>query len=167
MKRIILTLFVSIVFCGSIAAQDTLSYKPWASFEGDTVAYLEYNFNTRSKQYAGKKVADLLKDLELPVIEVMEPMSRPRINEQGNFLGGELLQVSLRIMKKSEKGPNPLRDYYITFAFKNPPLNAFKHGGWPQIYEVIKDLEISAVGTLLYKEVNPSYIEYMKRKQKQ
>jgi hypothetical protein len=169
----ILILSIMWVFISPLShlkAQDTLSYKPLTSFEGDTVAYLEYNFNIRHKQYAGKKVSDIIKDLELPVIEITEFMTgtrEPR-TEQGQPPSG-ILQMSLCLIK-SGKEPDPFQDYYITFSFKNPPpltsilpLMSFRRWS-PELYEFIKDLEISAIGTLLYKEVNTRYIEYIKRK---
>jgi hypothetical protein len=164
MKKILILsiMWVFISPLSHLKAQDTLSYKSWASFEGDTVAYLEYNFNTRHKQYAGKKVSDIIKDLELPVIGTMECVRRGgRTNEQGIYVS-ELVRISLRIIK-SGKEPDPFQDYYITFSFKNPPF--LRSCRWsPEFYETIKDLEISAIGNLMYKELNTRYIEYIKRK---
>jgi hypothetical protein len=149
-----------------LKAQDTLSYKSWASFKGDTVAYLEYNFQTRGKQYVGKKVSDVFKDLELPVIETTEAaMGQTRKNEQGNK-GGELVRLSLCILKT---GKEPVfHDYYITFAFKNPPVIPFGTSReWsPQMYERIKDLEVSALGTVMYREYHSKYLEYKKKEEK-
>jgi hypothetical protein len=167
MKKLLILVIMWAFTCplSHLKAQDTLSYQSLASFEGDTVAYLEYNFNTRRKQYIGKKVSDIFKDLELPVIEVTETLIRFRMSEQGKPLGGEIIRISVTIIKTG-KEPDPLNDYYISFAFKDPPLTP--KGRWsPKLYEAIKDLEVSAMGTLSYKELNPRYIEYMKKKQKQ
>jgi hypothetical protein len=166
MKRILILsiMWVFISPLSHLKAQDTLSYKPWTSFEGDTVAYLEYNFNTRRKQYVGKKVSNIIKDLELPVIgtECMIGTREPR-TEQGTPPSG-ILRMSLYIIKAG-KEPDPFRDYCITFSFKNPPVTMLRRWS-PELYELIKDLEIFAIGTLMDKEINLRYIEYTKRKQK-
>ena len=84
MKRIniiLAVLFLSL-FTAELQAQrvrHSLSespYKPWAAFAGDTVRYLEFNFDIRSVQYAGRTVGELLDELELPVIYVTVAMMR-------------------------------------------------------------------------------------------
>jgi hypothetical protein len=163
MKKLLILSVIWAFTCplSPLEAQDTLLYKPLASFEGDTVAYLEYNFTTRSKQYAGKKVSDILKDLELPVIH-SECMVRFKMIEPG----AKISQIFLYVIMPVNERPHPIRDYYVTLVFKNPPpVVPFR--GSSETLEAIKDLEISFVGTIIDKEVNSRYLEYAKRKQKQ
>jgi len=66
-KIIIISILLSV--CGNISAQQTDGYKPLAA---DTVAYYAGNFGDDrtplpKKKYIGKPVADLLRDLEVPV----------------------------------------------------------------------------------------------------
>ncbi|SBW03411.1 exported hypothetical protein [uncultured Dysgonomonas sp.] len=73
-----LTILILLV-TASIASksQSDLPYKALSAFSNDTTAFLRYNFKTRADCYKGKKVADVLKDLQLtPKMFISEPSTR-------------------------------------------------------------------------------------------
>ena len=129
---------------GQLSAQEKLPYKSKDMFNADTLQYLEYNYSvTRSAEYyKDKMVGDILKELEYPVLYIVE----------WSCGGGELMSLSLGIRQKG-KEPNPLEDYYIAVVFANPPkFSDFKalydnknHVFTSQIHDFIKDLKVSYV----------------------
>ncbi|WP_291124923.1 hypothetical protein, partial [Dysgonomonas sp. UBA7698] len=76
MKKILL--FILLLTATLYAdAQCTQPYKAFNQFANDTTAFLRYNFKTRADCYKGKKVADVLKDLQLtPKMFISEPSTR-------------------------------------------------------------------------------------------
>ena len=54
----------------ALAEKANLPYKPMAMFEGDTVAYLEFNYLIRNIQYVGWTVGEILKEIELQVFYI-------------------------------------------------------------------------------------------------
>ena len=73
-----LTILILLV-TASIASksQSDLPYKALSAFSNDTTAFLRYNFKTRADCYKGKKVADVLRDLQLtPKMFISEPSTR-------------------------------------------------------------------------------------------
>jgi hypothetical protein len=157
MKRIYFILFAILSFWQS-QAQESLPYKAKAMFKADTLQYLEYNFTARTSQYKGKKVSEVLSELEFPVLYIVEWSVADDLQN-----GSKLRSLSLAIRQMGDK-PNPLFDYYIMISFKNPPSfsefrKTFQPTGriediypkfTPQIYEFIKDLEVSGVGSNPY-----------------
>jgi hypothetical protein len=149
MKQIILLALFTVLYTVRLGAQetqtkDTLSYKPFAEFNSDTVRFLEYNFMTRRKQYEGKKVSEVIKDMEFSVRHVANYVMR------GHLLGG----LALGIWQAGDK-PDEGLDYYVLIYFKNAPLrDDFKkifniyefytnNKFTPELYDFIKDLEVS------------------------
>jgi hypothetical protein len=146
--RLNLAALLLVLVSGQVSAQDTLPYKPWASFNGDTLEYLDYNF-TRTRWengrtvsvYKGKKVSDIFKDLELPVQVITNTVfiTSSKVGEQiGLFLGVEDLG-ELRVI-------NSAVDYYLWIEFAEPHLlpEEFTLGAkWtPEMYNAIKDFEL-------------------------
>ncbi|MDR2146596.1 MAG: hypothetical protein LBE91_09090 [Tannerella sp.] len=115
-KNVILSALFILLSAGALWAQEQKPYKPAATFDGDTLQYLEYNYTKRSDQYIGKTVGEVLKELEYPVLYIVE----------GHYLlmpGGRSARVvglSLGI-RQMDKEPSPLKDYYIVISYENPP----------------------------------------------
>ncbi|MDR2039457.1 MAG: hypothetical protein LBQ60_16160 [Bacteroidales bacterium] len=143
MKRVILLLIV-VSSVTEFYAQCNLPYKPFASFKGDTVEYLYYNFTARLACYKGKKVSDVFNDLELPVTYIVGGSRIIAVDGDG---GTNAFYLGIH-----QVGPIPseIIDYYIEFYPANPTslgLNLTPGTRWTQqMYEVIKDLELKSVG---------------------
>jgi len=156
-KKLFLLALSLILSIGQLWAQEKMPYRSAATFKTDTLQYLEYNFSVErsAEHYKDKTVGDVLKELEYPVLYIVEYA----------FGGGYLRSLSLGI-KQTGKDPNPLEDYYIIVAFTDPPkISDFRalfdrDIKYPtftsQIYDFIKDLKVSYVAS------NPYII--MKRK---
>ena len=149
-KTIILALLAMIFVCGQTRAQDDLSYRSFKSFKNDTIQYLDYNFLIRGEQYAGKKVSDLINDLELPILSITVTMEQSTGPSDSKITGIELL------VKKMIHWSN--YNYQIGITFANPiPCRNFKVTGvkddsenyiipWTtKIYEQIRDRELKTV----------------------
>jgi hypothetical protein len=146
-KIIITALLLGLVF-GTVNAQeqDKLPYKSLASFNNDTLQYLEYNFLTRHDQYKGKKVSDVINDIKLPILYF------------GRISKGNSTIALMLVVRQLKDEPSELFDYYVTICFGNPPSSKdftkivnqprrVMYPKWtPQIYEFIKDLEVSDTG---------------------
>jgi hypothetical protein len=162
-KFILFALFL-LLSSGQLWAQKTLPYKPAAMFNGDTLRYLEYNYTKRQAQYAGKTVGEILKEMEYPALYVVE----------GIYSHSVLVGLSLGIRQVGNK-PNPLKDYYITVRFENPPTfdeykEASGHSGnnpcpvfSQKLYDLIKDLKVSNVAGNLYILKDPELVNAQKR----
>ncbi|MDR0812066.1 MAG: hypothetical protein LBN23_07355 [Paludibacter sp.] len=115
---ILLDMFL-LLSAGQLHAQRdrvVLPYKPVSAFKGDTAAYLEYNYTIRYEQYAGKTIGEIIKELEYPVLYV--------INEGMEFTpkrDTKLTAISL-IIRQMDTEHNPGKDYYIIVRLENPPL---------------------------------------------
>jgi len=151
MKRtnVILFALFLLLSAGQLWAQEKMPYKSKAMFKGDTLQYLEYNYNvTRSAEYyKNKTVGDILKELEYPVSYIVDRSS----------CGDKLMSLSLGIRQKG-KQPSPFEDYYIVVIFANPPLFSDFYALYDnknpiftsQIYDFIKDLKVSYVASNQY-----------------
>ena len=143
-----LFLFLSI---GQLWAQEKMPYKSKAMFKADTLQYLEYNYNAERsvEYYKDKTMSDVLKELEYPVLYIVEYARR----------GDELMSLSLGI-RQIGKEASPLEDYYIVVAFANPPKSSDFRALFDrdernpkftsQIYDFIKDLKVSHVASNPY-----------------
>ena len=150
-----LFLFLSI---GQLWSQEKMPYKSKAMFKADTLQYLEYNYNVERsvEYYKDKTVSDILKELEYPVLYIVESFFLTMPNGSSKLTG-----LSLGIQQNGAK-PNPLDDYYVTVRFKNPPTTAEyrevtgvsmdNHNPVfsSKIYEFIKDLKVSHVASNPY-----------------
>jgi len=129
--------------------QLVMPYKAKADFNLDTLKFLEYNFHERQVQYKGKKVSDVLKDLDMPILYlsevVMQGTNPPRIP-----------RIALVIHQVGEK--HDLFNDYLIFIDFVVPLNFddFKkasgfHRENPnpvftqKFYEYLKDMELKKV----------------------
>ncbi|MFT4072243.1 MAG: hypothetical protein QM654_10065 [Dysgonamonadaceae bacterium] len=65
MKKTTLLISLWIVLLSNIDLAAQSPYKPFSMFANDTTAFLRYNFNERADQYKGKKVSDVLRDLQI------------------------------------------------------------------------------------------------------
>ena len=151
----ILTGLLLIIFAGNTNAQEQLPYKAKAEFKGDTLQYLEYNFTKRSSQYVGKKVSDVLKDLELKVLHIAEHTGTVGGSPSTS---GRLISLSLTVHQVEDK-PNIHKDYYITVLFEDPPSSAEYRAisGFSRenrnpvftqkLYDFIKDRKVKIVHT--------------------
>ncbi len=151
MKNVIKLLVVMLLLITEIEAQESQApFKTLQSFNNDTLAYLEYNYTTRSNQYINKTIGNVLQELELPIISVIE---WSRIDHMHSSEKGGVASVSLGIVQMGNKC-NPLKDYYITIVFMNlitdeefiklrNQQNIYK---WtPELYNYIKDMEIRSI----------------------
>jgi len=153
-KQIILFALFSLISMGVLWAQEQMPYKSKATFKTDTLQYLEYNFNLRSTQYIGKTVGEILRELEYPVLYIVESMHQTMPGLSG--LSSKLVGLSLGIMQ-TDKNPSPLKDYYIFLRFESPPtLDEYKEASGfsndnpcplftQKLYDFIKDLKVSNV----------------------
>ncbi|GHT59497.1 hypothetical protein AGMMS50239_06290 [Bacteroidia bacterium] len=136
--------------------QKPLRYKSLSSFKSnaqisDTLQYLEYNFSERQNQYQGKKVSDVINDIGFPVNYIVEYAVVSVLHNVDNT-PDKLGSLSLGI-KQFDTVPSPLSDYYVTIIFIDPPkiddfLKVFDFKNrkiTPDVYEFIKDMEVSAV----------------------
>ena len=170
MKRtnfILFALFL-LLSSGELWAQRQMPYKPAATFNGDTLRYLEYNYTKRQPQYIGKTVETVLKELEYPIIYVM-----------GGYQSGDgptkLTRLTLGIRQFGKEPNSGARDYYILISFANPPDSelyreasgsgrdnpspAFSQ----KVYDFIKDLEISGISSNWNLFKDPKIIEERRR----
>ena len=125
--NLILAGLLLFLFTGYLPAQETapltiqererLPYKAKSTFNRDTLQFLEYNFTNRSVQYKEKKVSDVLKDLDLPVLFIEGPCVASEIQE-GIFIT-KVRSLSLVVHQAGEK-PSELEDYYIILFFAEP-----------------------------------------------
>ena len=127
-KNLFIAGLILIVLLGSIPVQaqvkeqpleqeqEVLQYRSKAEFNQDTVQYLEYNFVKRGTQYEGKKVSDVLKDLDLPVLYISESTW-----SSGGGNPSRLKNLSLVVRQVGDE-PNVFEDYYIAIYFAEPPL---------------------------------------------
>ncbi|MDR2064562.1 MAG: hypothetical protein LBP85_02460 [Prevotellaceae bacterium] len=67
MKKIILTVILAFAVFN---AKAQLPYKQLSQFNGDTVAYLEYNFVTHKSAFIGNTVEMVIEWLEIPIYQV-------------------------------------------------------------------------------------------------
>jgi hypothetical protein len=158
-NSIILTLFAITFICGHIRAQETLPYKAKAEFKQDTLQYLEYNFTDRAIQYKEKKVSDVLKDLDLPVLCVEECSMVVGSQQKDNI--SKVTSLSLAVHHVRDK-INVLEDYYIILFFAEPfSLAEYKEvSGFSRenrnpvftqkLYDFLKDRTVSKVSSNLY-----------------
>jgi hypothetical protein len=164
-KNILMTLLL-LLSIGQIQAQDSLQYKSLESFNNDTIKYLEYNYSTRWHQYVGKTVADVINELELPVLYIV-PVKKDK----------QLARMSLGIHQVGDT-PNELIDYYVVLSFANPPMIEEFHKNidylngiydWnPLIYKFVRNLELSGIRTnsyIIMKREND--LKKMKAKEKE
>jgi len=173
MKRQIILLFalVLVLSSGQTWAQwrhskADLPYKPAATFNGDTAAYLEFNYRIRSVQYVGWTVGEILKELEFPVLYIVE------VDMQSSSGGSPTTVPSLNLsIRQVGKEPNVMKDYYIRLIFENPPtLDKFREaaGGGskpvftPKLYDFIKDLKVLSVGSSDFIIKDPEILERVK-----
>ena len=66
MKKITLFLIFMPLFW-QLSAQSELPYKPFETFNNDTLAFMDYNFRQRGEYYKGKTVGEVLEDISLPI----------------------------------------------------------------------------------------------------
>ena len=176
MKRVtIILIALSLLLVGQLWAQQVrmprhsmseLPYRSWATFAGDTAAYLEFNFTIRSAQYIGWTVGELLEKLELPVIGIVSNMSSSFTGGSPSLLVG--LTFGIRQMGATH---SPLRDYYIEVRLENPPtFNEFRKVSpvgnttiTPKVYNFIRDLRISGVASNQFILRDPELSERRRR----
>jgi len=169
MKRtnfILIALFL-LLSSGQLWAQEQKPYKPAATFKGDTLRYLEYNYTIRQSQYIGKTVEEVLKELEYPILYVENQC------QSGNG-PSKLIGLSL-VIRQIEKEPSELKDYYIRIWFADPPiLDEYKEASGfsldnlrpafsKKLYDFIKDLKISGITSNQYIFKDPVLLEGQRR----
>ena len=162
-KNLFIAGLILIALLGSIPAQaqvkeqpleqeqEVLQYRSKAEFNQDTVQYLEYNFVKRGTQYEGKKVSDILKDLDLQVLYIAESTY-----SSGGGNPSRITKLSLVVHQVGDE-PNVFNDYYITICFAEPPLwddykeaidfvwGAKTEAFTPKLYDFLKDKVVSCV----------------------
>ncbi|MDR2037861.1 MAG: hypothetical protein LBQ60_08055 [Bacteroidales bacterium] len=170
MKKIyfILLALIMILSAGQLTAQRnraTLPYKPAEMFHGDTASYLEYNYQIRNVQYKGRTVGDILKELEYPVLYIVEVQ---RMINPGNPT--LIPRLSLSVRQKGKK-PSVFKDYYIVISFEKPLLSddykkvaSVPHSDntavfTPQVYDFLKDKKVSNVSFNEFLVRDPEILE--------
>ena len=132
--------------------------RAWATFEGDTARYLEFNYTIRGAQYIGWTLREFLEELELPVIgiaprSVISLGTRPTPPHLIPLMGGLLSMV----IRHAGDTFNELRDYYIEVRLENMPTseelreiprseNSVRIWGFePEVLDFLKDLRLSGI----------------------
>ena len=146
-----------------VHSMSELPYRSWATFAGDTAAYLEFNFTIRSTQYIGWTVGEFLDKLELPVIGIVS-------NIMSSSRPSSLIALTFGI-RQIGSIHSPLRDYYILVRFENPPisdefLKVSPVGNTtitPEVYNFIRDLRIAGVSSNPYILRDPELSERRRR----
>ena len=146
----ILSALFLLLSLGELWAQQQKPYRPAATFKGDTLAYLEYNYYKRQAQYRGKAVEVVLKELEYPVIYVA-----------GTYRDGspsQLIRLTLGIRQEGKESSG-WSDYYIIIGFANPPdgeeyreasgssMDNSSPAFSQKLYDFLKDLKISKISS--------------------
>ena len=154
-KSIILALFAIVFVCGQVRAQDDLPYRPFKSFNNDTIQYIDYNFLIRGEQYAGKKISELINDLELPILSISQTVEISTGSNVANIVEIDLLVGKEKPWSSSNYyvnitlvTPIPDREYIIKFVENDEgneiiPLTS-------ELYEQIKDRKIKNVTSNSY-----------------
>jgi hypothetical protein len=150
MKKLLLIILFSMagLYAG---AQCTEPYRPFSEFANDTTAFLRYNFNTRSACYAGKTVAEVLKDLQLSPKRFV-PKSSTRVNKYAGIC------IYLDSTSFYDVAQNPGRKTQIIYIYWPDLMDsrevtilirtAYKDYGdtWiPQYYDFFKDIIVGEV----------------------
>ncbi|MDR2037862.1 MAG: hypothetical protein LBQ60_08060 [Bacteroidales bacterium] len=142
-----------------------LPYKPAEKFRGDTVSYLEYNYVIRSVQYKGRTAGEILKELEYPVLYIVEVASKRDPGSQR-----VITRLGLSVRQKGEK-PSVLKDYYIVIFFEKPPLlddyekvASIPHSDntevfTPKVYDFLKDMKVSNISFNEFLVRDPEILE--------
>jgi len=143
MKKIVLIVFI-VLSIFEIHSQCDLPYRPFSEFSNDTLAFLDYNFETRADCYKGKTVTDVIRDLYFnPVsFDNIATHSLHAANKKDGFRGIMLF------IRNQGKEKNPLKDYYISIYWEEPIdsekmqyiLKKFGSDNWlPQHYNLFKN----------------------------
>ena len=135
--------------------------RAWATFEGDTARYLEFNYTIRRAQYIGWTLRDFLEELELPVIGVAPVGST----------GPTPLPLFMVIRHVGDTF-HDLRDYYIGVRLENMPTreelariprseDSVRIWGRfaPEELDFLKDLRIASVGANVVPTRDPELAE--------
>ena len=172
-SKLFITIVILLLFIVSISAQEPakltkepfeqtselLPYKAKAEFNQDTLQYLEYNFFKRNNQYKGKKVSDVLKDLDLPVLYVVDFPRTVVLDGSGISTTSN---ISLAVHPPVGDKPNVLEDYYIVIGFEEPLItDEFKKASdysrenskpvfTQKLYDYLKDRVVSGVNSNPY-----------------
>jgi hypothetical protein len=167
-NSMILVLFAIIFNCGQIWAQDNLPYRPFKTFNKDTIRYLDYNFTIRADQYEDKTVGNLFYDLELPIVYVSDLIMQAGGDKSGIYIIG--MNLVIRPVRDGSEGERDSKDYYIRIRLKAPvyagdfvdALHVDKRNKgrnelyyWTsELYEVLKDFKLEFIETnyLLFKD---------------
>ena len=137
----------------ALAEKAKLPYKPMAMFEGDTVAYLEFNYLIRNIQYVGWTVGDILKEIELLVFYITDRQLRHADDGRSIKLMGLCFALRPFPYGKGEDWIS-MNEYYIKVRFETPPdLEEYcRYAGkndqvlfTPKLYDYIKDLRVIGV----------------------
>jgi len=176
MKRQIILLFalILVLSSGQTWAQwrhskADLPYRSFTTFNGDTAAYLEFNYSIRNVQYVGKTVGEILKELEFPALYIVE------VGMRSSSGGSPTTVPSLSLgIRQVGQEPNPIKDYYIFLRFENPPsLDKFWESGGrnkvftPKLYDFIKDLRVICVSSNQFIIKDPEILEGARRVQEE
>ncbi|MDR2148657.1 MAG: hypothetical protein LBE91_19625 [Tannerella sp.] len=176
MKRInfILAALFLLLSAGQLQAQSdkaALPYRPAASFNGDTLRYLDYNYRMRGEQYVGKTVGEILEELEYPVLYIADAglRSSPSSPTVVYYLSLSVRQIG--------KKASELKDYYIVVRFENPPTSAeyrkaseFRNeNGDPvftqKLYDFLKDRKVTGIGVNPYMYMTKEPVTSKKMKE--
>jgi hypothetical protein len=149
MKKLII--LFSIMMCTSFLShgQCTQPYKTLSAFNNDTVAFLNYNFESRRDCYIGKTLADVVADLQIPVQSYMTLPDDTYINI---YSGVSIHIYPYNKVLYIEKTNRNQTGVYVLWEtpLKTELLDAIgKQYGlvWTTaIYELVKDLKIKDIG---------------------
>ena len=147
MKKITLFLIFMPLFW-QLSAQSELPYKPFETFNNDTLAFMDYNFRQRAEYYKGKTVGEVLEDISLPIISFTR------------YMRG---RTTICIIVNTEPVHREFKSNYIRIYLQTPvdskELNLLrvKNGNeysnaWnPKLYEFLKNEKVESVAPNHYR----------------
>jgi hypothetical protein len=146
-----LLLLSAALLCLYTAHSQQLPYCPYATFNNDVAAYLEYNFDTRGKTlYQGKTFDDLMKDMGIVPIGFM-PTYTTSISD--NYTRNTWIDLYFKHVN-SDGRYDPLRDTFITIYWETPFISnalvdlikQYPYSTWvSQHYDFFKDKVIESI----------------------
>lgn len=126
MKKIILitTTVLFAVITANVYAQEPKPYKPLSAFGTDTIAFLRYNFKERADQYAGKTIAEILNDAQLPP-KSFTPISSMYVGKEGGIIIYFDNSTKYERLQRVNKYSYDYIYIYIYFTINSTPLYQF------------------------------------------
>ena len=124
-----------------------LPYKSLSDFQNNTKEFLNYNFFSRSRQYRGKNIQDIVPDIEMPIKCVAVKKVEGENNICGLYLGiydkEELLAMQNRNFRNAARGL--IIEWEEKIAYNKKINKLLKSNDMNEIIDYFKHLSIKNV----------------------